>query len=212
MITTGSTPSRSHPEFWGGEYPWVSAEDMKEKYVYDTAEKITALSYAACKHLPVNTLMYVCRGSIGVMAINKIECATNQSICTATCDEHKCKVEYLYHALLYKKEDIKQIGIGTNFKSLNQSTFSSLQIIVPPIEKQETFVQISQQADKSKQISEIDVIGLMVHNFVVHKFVYFIFFLIFVKNRRLWVNRSYMVPPFLERISPTVKRKPNTSK
>lgn len=149
-VTTGSTPSKSHPEFWGGDYPWVSAEDMKEKYVHDTVEKVTALGYSTCKHLPINTLMYVCRGSIGVMAINKVECATNQSICTATCDENKCKVEFLYHALLYRKDDIKQIGIGTNFKSLNQSTFSSIQIMIPPVGMQESFVQISHQADKSK--------------------------------------------------------------
>ncbi len=119
-ITTGSTPSKSHPEYWGGSNPWVSAEDMKDKYVYDTVEKVTDEGYATCKHIPVNTLMYVCRGSIGVMAINKVECATNQSICTATCNADKCEVEFLYHSLLYKKDEIKQIGIGTNFKSIKQ--------------------------------------------------------------------------------------------
>ena len=149
-ITTGSTPSKSHPEYWGGGNPWVSAEDMKDKYVYDTVEKVTDKGYATCKHIPVNTLMYVCRGSIGVMAINKVECATNQSICTATCKADKCEVEFLYHSLLYKKDEIKQIGIGTNFKSLNQTTFSNLRISLPPIEEQRHFVSITTQADKSK--------------------------------------------------------------
>ncbi len=149
-ITTGSTPSKSHPEFWGGSNSWVSAEDMKDKYVYDTVEKVTDKGYATCKHIPVNTLLYVCRGSIGVMAINKVECATNQSICTATCKADKCEVEFLYHSLLYKKDEIKQIGIGTNFKSLNQTTFSNLRIFLPPIEEQRRFVSITTQADKSK--------------------------------------------------------------
>ena len=152
-ITTGSTPSKSHPEYWGGSNPWVSAEDMKDKYVYDTVEKVTDKGYATCKHIPVNTLMYVCRGSIGVMAINKVECATNQSICTATCKADKCEVEFLYHSLLYKKDEIKQIGIGTNFKSLNQTTFSNLRIFLPPIEEQRRFVSITTQADKSKFMS-----------------------------------------------------------
>ncbi len=152
-ITTGSTPSKSHPEYWGGSNPWVSAEDMKDKYVYDTVEKVTDKGYATCKHIPVNTLMYVCRGSIGVMAINKVECATNQSICTATCKADKCEVEFLYHSLLYKKDEIKQIGIGTNFKSLNQTTFSNLRISLPPIEEQRHFVSITTQADKSKYLS-----------------------------------------------------------
>ena len=149
-ITTGSTPSKSHPEYWGGSNPWVSAEDMKDKYVYATSEKVTDKGYATCKHIPVDTLMYVCRGSIGVMAINKVECATNQSICTATCKADKCEVEFLYHSLLYKKDEIKQIGIGTNFKSLNQKTFSNLRISLPPIEDQRRFVTLTTQADKSK--------------------------------------------------------------
>ena len=34
-ITTGSTPSKKEPKYWeNGENPWVSAQDMKEKYVY----------------------------------------------------------------------------------------------------------------------------------------------------------------------------------
>lgn len=169
-ITTGSTPSKSHPEFWGGNNPWVSAEDMKDKNVYDTSEKLTDIGYAKCKPIPVNTLMYVCRGSIGVMAINKIECATNQSICRATCKEGVCNVEYLYHALMYQKDTIKKIGTGTSFKSLNQTTFSELKIILPPYSAQMQFVSIADQADKSefelkKSIEAIDaVIKSLINN------------------------------------------------
>ena len=127
-VSTGGTPSKAHPEYWNGDKPWVSAEDMKSKYVYDTCEKVTEAGYATCKIIPVDTLMYVCRGSIGVMAINKIECATNQSICRATCHNNVCNVEFLYHALMYQRDNIKKKGTGTSFKSLNQTTFSELKI------------------------------------------------------------------------------------
>ena len=163
QITTGSTPSKSHPEYWGGDCPWVSAEDMKGKYVYSTVATLTEKGYAMCKHIPVDTLMYVCRGSIGVMAINKIECATNQSICTASCIENKCNVEYLYHALLYQNDSIKKIGTGTSFKSLNQTAFSELEIMLPPMDEQKKFVTIAKQADLSssalrKSIESIDAV------------------------------------------------------
>lgn len=65
--------------------------------------------------------MYVCRGSIGVMAINKIECATNQSICRATCHNNVCNVEFLYHALMYQRDNIKKKGTGTSFKSFESN-------------------------------------------------------------------------------------------
>ena len=162
-VSTGGTPSKAHPEYWNGDKPWVSAEDMKSKYVYDTCEKVTEAGYAACKIIPVDTLMYVCRGSIGVMAINKIECATNQSICRATCHNNVCNVEFLYHALMYQRDNIKKKGTGTSFKSLNQTTFSELEIELPPYDEQMKFVTIAEQSDKSgfelrKSIDAIDAV------------------------------------------------------
>ena len=151
-VSTGGTPSKAHPEYWNGDKPWVSAEDMKSKYVYDTCEKVTEAGYATCKIIPVDTLMYVCRGSIGVMAINKIECATNQSICRATCHNNVCNVEFLYHALMYQRDNIKKKGTGTSFKSLNQTTFSELEIELPPYDEQMKFVTIAEQADKSGSV------------------------------------------------------------
>lgn len=151
-VSTGGTPSKANLEYWNGDKPWVSAEDMKNKYVYDTCEKVTEAGYATCKIIPVDTLMYVCRGSIGVMAINKIECATNQSICRAKCHDNVCNVEFLYHALMYQKDNIKKMGTGTSFKSLNQTSFSELKIELPPYNEQMKFVSIAQQADKSKSV------------------------------------------------------------
>lgn len=169
-VSTGGTPSKAHPEYWNGNKPWVSAEDMKSKYVYDTCEKVTDAGFATCKIIPMDTLMYVCRGSIGVMAINKIECATNQSICRATCHDNVCNVEFLYHALMYKRDNIKKMGTGTSFKSLNQTTFSELEIELPPYDEQMKFVEIANQADKSefelrKSIEAIDqVIKSLINN------------------------------------------------
>ena len=149
-VSTGGTPSKANLEYWNGDKPWVSAEDMKNKYVYDTCEKVTEAGYATCKIIPVDTLMYVCRGSIGVMAINKIECATNQSICRAKCHDNVCNVEFLYHALMYQKDNIKKRGNDTSVKSLNQTSFSELKIELPPYNEQMKFVSIAQQADKSE--------------------------------------------------------------
>ena len=169
-VSTGGTPSKANLEYWNGDKPWASAEDMKNKYVYDTCEKVTEAGYATCKIIPVDTLMYVCRGSIGVMAINKIECATNQSICRAKCHDNVCNVEFLYHALMYQKDNIKKMGTGTSFKSLNQTSFSELKIELPPYNEQMKFVSIAQQADKSefelrKSIDAIDqVIKSLINN------------------------------------------------
>ena len=122
---------------------------MVEKNVEDTIEKVTKAGYATCKIVPSGSVLYVCRGSIGVISINKIDCATNQSICTATC-YNDCKNEFLYYSLKYAEKNIKQQGTGTSFKSLNQSSFSAIEIDVPSLDKQNQFIAFAKQADKSK--------------------------------------------------------------
>lgn len=151
QVVTGSTPSRSVSDYWlNGAHPWVSAQDMGDKFVDATAELVSDSGMATCKLIPAGSLLYVCRGSIGVMSINRIDCATNQSICSAICDDSICKTEYLYYWLLYHEDEINSLGEGTSFKSLSQKTFASLKIQIPPIEEQLRFIAITRQADKSK--------------------------------------------------------------
>jgi restriction endonuclease S subunit len=40
-VTTGGTPSRGNPAFWGGDVKWVSSGEVNFRIIDDTAEKIT---------------------------------------------------------------------------------------------------------------------------------------------------------------------------
>lgn len=150
-VITGSTPSKSRPEYWNnGTYYWVSAFDMKEKYIKDTLEKVTKKGYDTCRKLPIGSILYVCRGSIGVMAINSVECACNQSICAVTCHENWDN-EFIYYVLKYCSENIqKQYGEGTSFKSISQSTFMNLPIPYVPYDAQVEFRKFIEQAEQTK--------------------------------------------------------------
>ena len=149
QVYTGSTPARNRSEYWNGTFPWVSAQDMSEKYIYDTVEKITEQGKNICRIIPAGSIAFVCRGSIGLQSIINIDCATNQSICTATCGEN-INNEFLYYFLKIETEKIKKSGLGTSFKLINQKDFSSIRIPVPPLNLQENFATIVRQADKSK--------------------------------------------------------------
>lgn len=45
-MTSGGTPSKSNPAFWGGSIPWLSAKDMKTARIFDTEDHVTALGAA----------------------------------------------------------------------------------------------------------------------------------------------------------------------
>ena len=147
-IGTGNTPSKQVNEYWDGDYPWVSAQDMEGKYIHSTIEGLTQSGKGKATIVPANSILYVCRGSIGKMSINKIECGYNQSICSFHSDT--INAEYVYHCLLNKEQDIKNQGVGTSFNSISKSEFAKIKIPVLDTDGQKEFVAIVQQADKSK--------------------------------------------------------------
>jgi len=149
-VLTGSTPARNNSDYWGGTHLWVSAQDMKSKYIDDTEEKITDLGLSKCKIIPKGSVLFVCRGSIGVIGIANKVCTCNQSICVSICNNSYLS-DYVYYALKYNVEVIKnKYGEGTSFKSINQKTFAGLKIPKASNAEQESFVLIAEQADKSK--------------------------------------------------------------
>ncbi len=38
---SGGTPSKSEPEFWDGDIPWVSPKDMKRPIIADSIDHVT---------------------------------------------------------------------------------------------------------------------------------------------------------------------------
>ena len=58
-VSSGLTPLRSNPEFWlNGTIPWLKTEQLGEKLIYSTSEKIseTAFRETSIKIYPPNTL------------------------------------------------------------------------------------------------------------------------------------------------------------
>ena len=52
-IQIGKTPSRSVPEYWGGELPWVTISDFAAgRTVTTTKEKITQIGAAKSRSNP----------------------------------------------------------------------------------------------------------------------------------------------------------------
>ena len=38
---SGGTPSKSNPDYWGGDIPWISAKSLKSFYLYDSEDHVT---------------------------------------------------------------------------------------------------------------------------------------------------------------------------
>lgn len=76
-IITGSTPPMVDQENYCGNFPWVTAQDLKGKYVYNSKIKLTLKGKKLSRIIPAGSVLVTCIASIGLNAIAKIDMATN---------------------------------------------------------------------------------------------------------------------------------------
>ncbi len=85
-MTSGSTPSRTHPEYFQGNIPWVSSGELNHGIILDTKEHITitAVKETNLKILQKGTFLIAITGlealgTRGRCAILGTDATTNQS-------------------------------------------------------------------------------------------------------------------------------------
>lgn len=140
-IESGGTPSSAKSEYWdGGNICWATLPDLKNKYLFDTQRKITSLGLknSSAKLLPVNSVIFSSRATIGEVSIAKVETSTNQGSKNFICDPTKIDYEFLYYLLKSKVEEISNLASGATYKEINKTVFSGVEVEVPniPIQKQ----------------------------------------------------------------------------
>ncbi len=83
ILKGGSTPSTNNDKYWNGIIPWVVPTDvtkLKSKFIDNTERKITKDGLLNCSAtlLPKGSILLTSRATIGFLAINEVEMATNQ--------------------------------------------------------------------------------------------------------------------------------------
>jgi len=144
-VTTGGTPSRSYPAYWGGSIPWVSSGEVAFCRIRDTREKITELGEAEsnAKRYPPNTILIAMIGqgkTRGQCAILDCEAATNQNVAGIHVYETQHVPEYVYHWLVARYLESRSAEIGTAQPALSGQRVRKMPIPLPLVEEQHRIV------------------------------------------------------------------------
>lgn len=129
-VVTGGTPSKEEYEYWGGDFVWVTAQDFKEKYIYDSTLKLTKKGKDKSRVIPRNSVLVTCIASIGLNGINKVECATNQQINSIVCNSSN-HYEFVYYAILKNITRLKNLAGQTAVPIISKSVFEKFTIQKP---------------------------------------------------------------------------------
>lgn len=93
-FTGGGTPSKSNPDYWNGDVPWVSPKDMKVPIIEDSQDHISmkAVENSSVKIIKSPALLFVLRGMILAhsfpIAVTNTDVTINQDMkALRICDE-----------------------------------------------------------------------------------------------------------------------------
>ena len=144
-IVTGKTPSSQHPEYFGGEIPFVTPSDFSGSRLIESTERhLTDMGSKAVKgsNIPSGAIMVSCIGSdMGKSAIAVESCVTNQQINSIIAESGNDPL-FVYYNLSTRKEEIRSSAGGSAQPILNKSAFGQLKIILPPLPEQRAIAHI----------------------------------------------------------------------
>lgn len=145
-ISSGGTPDRASPEYWGGEVPWVTTGEIQFNTITDTVEKITeaGLKNSSAKLFPPGTLLMAMYGqgkTRGQVAKLGIEAATNQA-CAAILLQDGHDTDFYFQYLSSQYEAIRELGNAGTQQNLSGGILKTVSVHVPPIIEQHRISKI----------------------------------------------------------------------
>ena len=143
-IGSGGTPSKSHPEYYGGDIPWVKTGDLKSEYLYEVEDFITeeGLKNSSAKLYEPDTVLIAMYGAtIGATSILKMDACINQA-CAAFKKNDKVIPEYLYYFLKSQKVKFVKDGVGGAQPNISAGYLKKVEMELPSLDEQRAIVEV----------------------------------------------------------------------
>lgn len=140
--SAGATPSRSNPDYYGGDIPWLKTGDLNDGYVASVPEFISqlALEKTSVRLNPVGSVLMAMYGAtIGKLAILEVPMTTNQACCACIPYEGIYN-KYLFYFLMGNRSNFIKMGEGGAQPNISKDKIVNYPIAVPPLEEQKRIV------------------------------------------------------------------------
>ncbi|MBP3499588.1 MAG: restriction endonuclease subunit S [Akkermansia sp.] len=139
----GATPSRTHPEYYQGDIPWLKTGDLTDGYITSIPESISAvaLEKTSVKLNPVGSVLMAMYGAtIGKLGILTFPATTNQACCACVPFSGIFNLYVFYYLMAQRTSFIKQ-GEGGAQPNISKEKIVNSFIAIPPTREQERIVE-----------------------------------------------------------------------
>ncbi|WLE96233.1 MAG: restriction endonuclease subunit S [Candidatus Electrothrix communis] len=147
-IVTGSTPSKSKAEFWGGKVPFVTPAQLGFRDPVTTANEFVTMDGAERgRMLPEGAVLVCCIGSLGKTGVAGVPLITNQQINAIIFDPDQVEARYGYYAARNLTHLLEHFAPSTTLKIVKKSSFAKMEIPLPPLAEQKRIAKILDTTD-----------------------------------------------------------------
>jgi type I restriction enzyme S subunit len=148
-IITGNTPSTDNSYFYGGNRLFVSPADITDKrYINSTKTTLSEAGFKETRPVKANSILFVCIGStIGKIAQNRYECATNQQI-NSVSPFIGYSNNFIYSVLEYNAKKIASIAGKQAVPIINKTLFSDNRVYFPSLPEQQKIADCFSSLDE----------------------------------------------------------------
>jgi type I restriction enzyme S subunit len=157
-IVTGKTPSAKNPEHWGDVMPFVTPTDF-DLYNKNIGSALRFLSNSGVsefknKVLPPKSVIVTCIGSqMGKVAVNEVECVTNQQI-NSIIPKRNFNSDFIYYVLSSMQGFLRNLATGgSTMPIVNKSSFEDITINVPDLPTQSAIAEILSSLDDKIELN-----------------------------------------------------------
>lgn len=145
-FVSGGTPTKSNPEYWTGNLPWVSPKDMKIPEIRDSEDHVSpeVPRLTSLKLIPANAILIVVRGMILVhtapVAITHVPVTINQDMKALLVEESVNPVYLMWLLRISQRWLLSLVTTAAHgTKKIDTSRLELMNIPLPARGRQDTF-------------------------------------------------------------------------
>ena len=162
-VITGSTPSTSRRDFYGGDFMFVSPADISDlRFVEETKTTLTEAGLAECRPIKKNSVLFVCIGSIGKVAQCSRPCATNQQINSLVASP-EFVADFAYYLLDRESVRIARLAGKQAVPIINKSLFATVKVTAPVFAEQQRIADCLSSLDARLAVQVQKINALKTH-------------------------------------------------
>ena len=143
IIITGSTPSKSNPNYYGGDVPFYKPADLDTgRFLEKSMEHVSEAGKKISRVVPMGSTAVCCIGSIGKVGYLTQEGITNQQINSAIPSEAVNSL-FLYYTCASPSfyNELQLLSSAVTISIINKSKMENIKVSLPPLLEQKCIVK-----------------------------------------------------------------------